>query len=506
MSKKISVTYAEISKGQIAVKTEDLLSKQTLTRYSKSLPIGDFYQKYIASKIIKNPTLLLESKISDNNVLIFKNEVSSGTSDTESNYQLTLKGKEKVEYHDNDTLMVVYVNTVDYTSLDDVKGVFSIKKRVISKKNNTTSSVKNNKKDKDAKTTKDSKTTKDAKKGRKTDNSSKEKSIKGKSKKEGKKRTPSVDMGIIDDALLEDNELSLLLLDNDNKQNLEDIEDGKDELEEINPDEEDDKKDEEEEEGDYDLPDNSEEEGEEEEEEFEEEGEEFEEEEEEEEELTLEKKKTKEVEKKKVGRGRGRKKEKVEKVYNYNDILKVETWIKSMETRILDINYRRKILEILMNTCKMNNLDARKIEMSIYNYAIKNSTSNYIFSNWDNQDFINIYVNKSKSLISNLCKEYGVNNNQISSILKKKKTKLEKIAELSYNELFPKNWQGILDEKIKIEKMKKEAIEASATDMFKCFKCYKRKCTYFELQTRSADEPMTIFISCLECGNKWKEN
>ena len=494
MSKKVSVTYAEINKGQISVKTEDLLSKQTLTRYSKSLPVGDFYQKYIASKVISNPTLLLESKISDNNVLIFKNK-SKQLTNPETNYQLTLKDKEKINYHNDDTLMVVYVNAVDYTSLDNVKGVFSIKKRVISKKNNTTSAVKNNKKDKDAKTTKDAKTV------CKTNNSNK-----GKTKKGEKKRTHSVDMGIIDDGLLEDNELSLLLLDNDNKQDLEDLEDGKDDLEEVNLEEEDDKKDEEEEEGDYDLPDNSEEEGEEEEEEFEEEGEEFEEEEEEEEELTLEKKKTKDVEKKKVGRGRGRKKEKVEKVYNYNDILKAETWNKSMETRVLDINYRRKILEILMNTCKMDNLDARKIEMSIYNYAIKNATSNYIFSNWDNQDFITIYVNKSKSLISNLCKEYGVNNSQISSILKKKKTKLEKIAELSYYELFPKNWQAILDEKIKIEQMKKEAIQASATDMFKCFKCYKRKCTYFELQTRSADEPMTIFITCLECGNKWKEN
>ena len=154
----------------------------------------------------------------------------------------------------------------------------------------------------------------------------------------------------------------------------------------------------------------------------------------------------------------------------------------------------------------MNNLDAKKVEMSIYNYSIKNATSNYIFSNWDNQDFIIIYINKSKSLISNMCKMYGVDNSQMTTILKKKKTKLEKIAELSYYELFPKNWQTILDEKIKIEQMKKEAIEASATDMFKCFKCYKRKCTYFELQTRSADEPMTIFISCLECGNKWKEN
>ena len=27
---------------------------------------------------------------------------------------------------------------------------------------------------------------------------------------------------------------------------------------------------------------------------------------------------------------------------------------------------------------------------------------------------------------------------------------------------------------------------------------------YIQLQTRSADEPMTTFVLCLECGNRWK--
>ena len=45
---------------------------------------------------------------------------------------------------------------------------------------------------------------------------------------------------------------------------------------------------------------------------------------------------------------------------------------------------------------------------------------------------------------------------------------------------------------------------ASATDEFKCYKCSKRQCTYYQLQTRSADEPMTTFVTCLNCGNNWK--
>lgn len=42
------------------------------------------------------------------------------------------------------------------------------------------------------------------------------------------------------------------------------------------------------------------------------------------------------------------------------------------------------------------------------------------------------------------------------------------------------------------------------TDMFKCGKCQGRKCTYFQMQTRSADEPMTTFVTCVNCGNHWK--
>ena len=47
--------------------------------------------------------------------------------------------------------------------------------------------------------------------------------------------------------------------------------------------------------------------------------------------------------------------------------------------------------------------------------------------------------------------------------------------------------------------------EKEYTDQFKCRKCNQRKCTYYMLQTRSADEPMTAFITCINCKNKWKE-
>merc|ERR1711991_193074 len=38
-----------------------------------------------------------------------------------------------------------------------------------------------------------------------------------------------------------------------------------------------------------------------------------------------------------------------------------------------------------------------------------------------------------------------------------------------------------------------------------CGKCKCPKTSYFMMQTRSADEPMTVFISCIQCGNSWRK-
>ena len=203
---------------------------------------------------------------------------------------------------------------------------------------------------------------------------------------------------------------------------------------------------------------------------------------------------------------RGRKKNKPELVFSIDQILSEEVWpIDNTLPKPYAIQQRMFVIKHLIEYCKFTELDAYKIELSIYNYSIKRSLKDYIFCHWDNHDFTIIYLNKAKSIISNLCKTFGVTNTQIIDFIAKNKINLLEIADLNYNELWPNNWQTILDEKIKFENIRKEAIKASATDMFKCPRCKKRNCTYFELQTRSADEPMTTFITCLECGLKWKQ-
>ncbi|PSS21986.1 hypothetical protein M430DRAFT_49169 [Amorphotheca resinae ATCC 22711] len=36
--------------------------------------------------------------------------------------------------------------------------------------------------------------------------------------------------------------------------------------------------------------------------------------------------------------------------------------------------------------------------------------------------------------------------------------------------------------------------------------CGGEEAAYFQVQIRSADEPMTSFFKCMTCGNRWREN
>jgi len=51
-------------------------------------------------------------------------------------------------------------------------------------------------------------------------------------------------------------------------------------------------------------------------------------------------------------------------------------------------------------------------------------------------------------------------------------------------------------------KMKAQAEDAEG--LVQCSKCKSKKTTFVEVQTRSADEPMTIFATCKECGHVTK--
>ena len=154
----------------------------------------------------------------------------------------------------------------------------------------------------------------------------------------------------------------------------------------------------------------------------------------------------------------------------------------------------------------LNNLSLSKnIEKSIYNYTIDVAKKKNIRRTWTNNIFYMIYMNKCRSIYLNLNSDTYIQNNYLLKQILDNKINPNKIANLSVYDIFPDNWKELMDKKSKMDELKYTLKPEAMTDQFKCRKCFSRSCSYYEVQTRSADEPMTQFITCLNCKNRWKQ-
>ena len=99
---------------------------------------------------------------------------------------------------------------------------------------------------------------------------------------------------------------------------------------------------------------------------------------------------------------------------------------------------------------------------------------------------------------------FHLKNEDIIEKLKNNIMKPQDIAFKTYMELCPEKWElKLKEQETRLENKFFPKIEAS-TDNFTCGKCKSTACTYYQLQTRSADEPMTTFVTCTNCGQRWK--
>ena len=168
---------------------------------------------------------------------------------------------------------------------------------------------------------------------------------------------------------------------------------------------------------------------------------------------------------------------------------------------------RDKTFELLklIDNINITTMELQDLEIGIYNWTIDFAERNNIIKNWDNNKFKKIYINKSVSIVSNLNPDSYLKNNNLHTRLENKEFKPHEIPYLSNDKLFPEKWNSIKDDLYKREQSVKKNENISKTDQFKCMKCKKRECSYYELQTRSADESATLFITCLNCGAKWRQ-
>ena len=148
---------------------------------------------------------------------------------------------------------------------------------------------------------------------------------------------------------------------------------------------------------------------------------------------------------------------------------------------------------------------SRNIEKSIYNYTIKTSINHNITRSWDNTIFLKLYLSKVRSIYSNIKPDSYIKNTDFLKRILNGDIDIKQISSMTRIDIFPENWKELIDKKVKIDTLKSKLKPEAMTDQFKCRKCGSRSSSYYEVQTRSADEPMTQFITCLDCGNHWKQ-
>jgi len=156
-------------------------------------------------------------------------------------------------------------------------------------------------------------------------------------------------------------------------------------------------------------------------------------------------------------------------------------------------NIRNKFNQLFFNDIKLSN----NIEIATYNWAIQKAKSLKIIRSWDSPYFIQIYLNRLKTIYSNL------NQNFILKI-KNNELKPQDFVFMTHYELCPDKWNYMIDLKRKRDSDKFVSKMKANTNLYKCKTCKSNEIYMYELQTRSCDESATIFCQCVKCGTRWK--
>ena len=157
--------------------------------------------------------------------------------------------------------------------------------------------------------------------------------------------------------------------------------------------------------------------------------------------------------------------------------------------------FRTKFEKVLHNKAR-----ALNVEVSAYNYSIEMAEERKISKTWNEIRFRKLYLNKCRNLYLDLENPQT----QLAAKIQNKEISTQTLAYLTAVARFPGLWEPVFRALAKKKGLSIKDDE-SYEGMFKCPKCNSKKTSYYSLQTRSADEPMTNFISCTVCDNHWKD-
>jgi DNA-directed RNA polymerase subunit M/transcription elongation factor TFIIS len=169
-----------------------------------------------------------------------------------------------------------------------------------------------------------------------------------------------------------------------------------------------------------------------------------------------------------------------------------ENWIQYAENVINRAEYQMKLSNILLDVDI-----ALKIELSIFEYSLI-----YCQNHKFNMEFVkSVYEDKFHNIVSNIILTPGIDNKTFKNLLLEKKINPSYVAFLSPAQIHPDKWQYFIKKKEYIEQKENNI---SYSNAYKCYKCGESKAKVTQAQTRSADEPMTTFVTCMVCQNTFK--
>lgn len=130
------------------------------------------------------------------------------------------------------------------------------------------------------------------------------------------------------------------------------------------------------------------------------------------------------------------------------------------------------------------------IENAILNRCIRDAQKWFIDIDWDTPAFLEMYRSRAMALYE--CRKLLETMDP------------EEFANANEVDRRPERWTDLLKSVAERDKARYSRKATANIEMY-CSGCKKKsKCDYYQMQTRSADEPMTTFVTCLECDKRWK--